>query len=323
MTTKHQKKSVIQQFYMDAPNITGNEYEKYHSGIEEFAYMCNEAVYVIDFFKRCFSFVSSHDLFLCGHKVKDVLSLGYDFYPEVIHPDDLPLLKKYHAEILRLCIMNKLDGIKYFSFAIRIKFKAGYLTVNHKLKPVFIDGQIRYGTCLLSISAIDTNKRLCACFENSTYVYEYSLDNRKWQKKTVQPLTNREKKILMLLIQGETYKYIYDKLCISIHTLRNEMVSIFDKLRVHDKTQAVLHATNNSQIFFSIDDQPSDKQEMKEEFEKKVRRQMTPDKLLRIQEKLDNGQSKNSIASQEGVSEFTIRYHFKIGKLKKISRDDS
>jgi transposase len=44
---------------------------------------------------------------------------------------------------------------------------------------------------------------------------------------------------------------------------------------------------------------------------------LLPDLLARIQEKIDNGQSINSIAKGEGISEGSIRYAIKHGRLKK------
>jgi len=44
---------------------------------------------------------------------------------------------------------------------------------------------------------------------------------------------------------------------------------------------------------------------------------MTPDRLVRIQKRLNKGESNSSIARQEGISEGSIRYMLKQGKLKK------
>ena len=44
---------------------------------------------------------------------------------------------------------------------------------------------------------------------------------------------------------------------------------------------------------------------------------LTDDKLHRIQKKLDQGRSNNSIAKEEGFKEGTIRYAIKQGRLKK------
>ena len=47
---------------------------------------------------------------------------------------------------------------------------------------------------------------------------------------------------------------------------------------------------------------------------------MTPEKLKRIQEAMNKGESNNSIAKREDVGEYTIRYHKSAGNLKNASR---
>jgi DNA-binding NarL/FixJ family response regulator len=48
---------------------------------------------------------------------------------------------------------------------------------------------------------------------------------------------------------------------------------------------------------------------------KKHYQKLNPEKLERIQKCLDNGQSINSIANREGISEGTVRKAVKTGKL--------
>jgi DNA-binding NarL/FixJ family response regulator len=56
----------------------------------------------------------------------------------------------------------------------------------------------------------------------------------------VATLTVREHEILQLLTEGFHYKEISTKLAISIHTVRNHIRSIYDKLHVHSRTDAVV-----------------------------------------------------------------------------------
>ena len=67
--------------------------------LKDFAAMSMEAVYVIDYLKNGFHFVADHELFLCGHNAKEVLGLGYDFYPKIIFSEDLPLFLGYYEEL--------------------------------------------------------------------------------------------------------------------------------------------------------------------------------------------------------------------------------
>ncbi|TAK60990.1 MAG: response regulator transcription factor [Bacteroidetes bacterium] len=55
-------------------------------------------------------------------------------------------------------------------------------------------------------------------------------------------LSEREKEVLKLLVDGDDYKIIAEKLFISVHTVRAHIRSIYDKLHVHSKSQAVSKA---------------------------------------------------------------------------------
>jgi DNA-binding NarL/FixJ family response regulator len=55
-------------------------------------------------------------------------------------------------------------------------------------------------------------------------------------------LTNREGEILDELVKGNSYKSTADHLNISVHTVRFHIRSIYEKLHVHSKSQAVAKA---------------------------------------------------------------------------------
>lgn len=58
-------------------------------------------------------------------------------------------------------------------------------------------------------------------------------------------LTVREKEILYALVDGLSYKKIADKYCVSISTVRTHICSIYQKLHVHTKAQAVARVLKN------------------------------------------------------------------------------
>jgi DNA-binding NarL/FixJ family response regulator len=55
-------------------------------------------------------------------------------------------------------------------------------------------------------------------------------------------LTHREEEILHELVKGNSYKSTADHLNISIHTVRFHIRSIYEKLHVHSKSEAVAKA---------------------------------------------------------------------------------
>ena len=301
-------------FYKGVPLIKGDESSDalFSLILESIAEVSMEIMYVLDFHTQGFIFVDRRDTFLCGCSVEEVMSLGYDFFTKVIHSEDLPLFNDIHAVILqRLHNMNNSGDINYFSFSVRAKNGTRYIMINHKLKPVFINGRIHFGIFLLTSSVFKDSGHLRIHYKNGIDSDEYLFDSQKWQKITLEPLTMREKTILKLVKQGKTYKEIASEICISLNTLRNERESIYLKLNVNTMVQAVFYATTNNLIFDHKVQEPIELQN------KKVSQKMDFDKLNRIQEKIHKGQSLNSIAREENINEGTIRYAIKTGKLKK------
>jgi DNA-binding NarL/FixJ family response regulator len=55
-------------------------------------------------------------------------------------------------------------------------------------------------------------------------------------------LTNQEKKVLQLLVQGKSYKLIASELFVSVDTVKTHVRNIYAKLHVHSGTEAVAKA---------------------------------------------------------------------------------
>jgi len=68
-------------------------------------------------------------------------------------------------------------------------------------------------------------------------------------EKLDEQLTPQEIRLLRLLVEGHTYQGAADVLKISIHTARNYIRSIYDKLHVHSKSEAVTKALRSRIIF--------------------------------------------------------------------------
>lgn len=64
-------------------------------------------------------------------------------------------------------------------------------------------------------------------------------------------LTAREKEILFALVDGLSYKKIAEKYFVSIHTVRSHISSIYEKLHVNSKSQAVAKVLQPQQTSIS------------------------------------------------------------------------
>ena len=60
--------------------------------IDAFSHATYKSVYVIDYYKQNFLYVSDNSLFLCGMSADEVKEQGYIFYINHVPPEDLELL---------------------------------------------------------------------------------------------------------------------------------------------------------------------------------------------------------------------------------------
>lgn len=61
-------------------------------------------------------------------------------------------------------------------------------------------------------------------------------------------LTEREKEVLTFLAQGLNNAEIAKKLCVSVHTVKVHVASIFSKLSVKDRVQAAVKAVSEKLV---------------------------------------------------------------------------
>ena len=93
---------------------TPSEYDygivKYYTRVADaLSQLSYHSIYLIDYYKRGFLYVSDNPLFLCGKSAKQVLQAGYSFYLKSVPPDDLQLLLKINEEGFRFYNQIPLD----------------------------------------------------------------------------------------------------------------------------------------------------------------------------------------------------------------------
>ena len=76
----------------------------------------------------------------------------------------------------------------------------------------------------------------------ATKVMKMMVDQSPSAKKISFNLSEREKEILSCLVEGMSYKMIADSCFISLDTVRSHIKSIYEKLHVHSKGEAVAKA---------------------------------------------------------------------------------
>ncbi|WP_458458757.1 hypothetical protein, partial [Pseudobutyrivibrio sp.] len=76
----------VENFFNEANSVKSVTEESYRDlellihAVDSFSRSTYQSVYVIDYFKKGFLYVSDSPLFLCGYTPKEMLELGYTFY---------------------------------------------------------------------------------------------------------------------------------------------------------------------------------------------------------------------------------------------------
>lgn len=217
-----------------------------------------ECIYVWDIQKKQFCCVKADDLFLCGYSAEEALRNGYDFYHKIIHPKDLSPCLDMQIAIFQYLKNDQwdLNEIVHFSCTFRLQRNYSFLPtrslsqmIYHKATPVWEDQKLRYLICSVNSSVIKNTGNLRAYHKGRLAYDEYNFVTKRWEHKTKELLTEREKAILMLAEQGKSSVEIANILYKGHDTIRNQIKALFIKLDVHSMQEAREIAHSDQMIY--------------------------------------------------------------------------
>lgn len=231
-------------------NITEEDYQKIHilvSAAKAFARSTHQCVYVIDYFKQNFLYVSENLAYWCGQDSDKIKNAGYQFYLDYVPEKEQQMLleinKKGFDLFNEIPLAERLDYTISYDFHIIHGRKLRL--VNHHLTPMVLkDGRIWLALCTISMSARNTPGHIIMKKYDSKSYYEYALEKHKWIKKEGITLSEAERDVLILSAQGYTMNDIADKLCKSVDTIKAYKRALFSKLEVKNIAEALSYATN-------------------------------------------------------------------------------
>ncbi len=209
--------------------------------------MVSGSVYVIDLYKRCFRFVSTDHLFLCGHSPEEVQMLGYRFYPRIVHPEDLKLLIDIHHLVFDYFHHPNanLSNLIYVAFNFRIRYNKEDQMICHKVKHFMVNNRPQIAICVITESIRKTPGNLTAYYKGSSFCMQYSFGKRKWEQQPVIELTPQERKALKLARQGKSTKETAHILNMTEQSVRNLDYQLYRKLDVNSMQQAIIFSANH------------------------------------------------------------------------------
>ncbi|MEZ3589710.1 MAG: helix-turn-helix transcriptional regulator [Muribaculaceae bacterium] len=216
---------------------------------EAFSRSSYQSVYIIDYFRQNFLYVSPNPMFLCGLSPEQMKELGYRFYLGYVPEDEQPMLLTLNKAGFAFYNDIPVDKRKdwYISYDFHILNEGRKILVNHKLTPLALtsDGRIWLALCVVSAATHTDVGHIEMHRVGSPDFFEYNVNTHRWNKRQMPVLTDGEKSVLTLSIQGYTMSEIADKICLSPDTIKKYRQRIFEKLDVRNISQAIVAATNN------------------------------------------------------------------------------
>ena len=233
-------------------NIEESDYAQLQvcvSMAEAMARSTNSSLYIIDYNRKGFLYVSPNPLFLCGYSAEEVRKKGYAFYMEVVPEDEIQMLYEINEAGFGFYDKQpkekKLDMAIEYDFHIKASDNHTHL-IHHKLTPILLNsnGDMWLALCTVSLSPKTTVGNVIITCKNSTTHFSYSFEGKRWKEEPNTTLTDREKDILQLSVKGLSNTEIAEALYVDINTVKFHKKNLFCKLQAENITEAIGIATN-------------------------------------------------------------------------------
>lgn len=222
---------------------------EYVRSAEAFSRSTYQSVYIIDYFRQNFLYVSPNPMFLCGLSPQQMQDLGYRFYIQYVPGEEHPLLLALNKAGFDFYNNIPVDERKdwYISYDFNILNSGRKILVNHKLTPLALtsEGRIWLALCVVSAATHTDAGHTEMHRVGSPDFFEYNMNTRHWDRRQMPVLTDGEKSVLTLSIQGYTMSEIADMICLSPDTIKKYRQRIFEKLDVRNISEAIVAATNS------------------------------------------------------------------------------
>lgn len=223
--------------------------QPYIESVKIFSHFTYQSLYIVDYYKREFVYVSENPIFLCGKSALDVKKMGWYFYYNYVPEEDLKLLLEINqagfAFYNELPIEERLKYIISYDFRLKQPNKH-LLLINHKLAPLVLDksSNIWLALCFVSTSSNKSAGNIIIQEIDSDKMYRYDINRKLWELQPSIKLTKIQKEILLLSSQGLTMEDISKSLFISLSTVKTHRTNILKKLKVKNIGEAIACAAN-------------------------------------------------------------------------------
>lgn len=214
-----------------------------------FARSSHKYVYVVDFYERSVLYVSTNFVRLLGMPVETLTGVGCGMLLDYILEKERATVIDQHRLAMEFFdsvpIEERASYVVHCDFHV-VKDGRRYL-VHHTATPFHssVGGHIEAALCTVAPSSKSDAGNFCIMEEGGEWSHEYSFRRHSWERRKVAPLSDMEREVLWLSLQGHAMAEIALRILRSLDTVKMYKKILFGRLNVKSVVQAVAHAFNS------------------------------------------------------------------------------
>lgn len=239
------------------PQIGDEQYcglQPYIDSATAFAQITYKSLYIIDYNRMNFLYVSDNPLFLCGESVETVQQEGYDFYYNHVPEEDLEFLIQVNRagfEFFKgIAVSERTQYAISYNFHITQKGSREKILINHQITPLKLDsmGNVWLALCLVSLAPTQEVGIAYMTAVNSNTMWQFTMKRGRWKQVESIGLNEYEKAVIRLANQGLSVGDIANEINRSEDSVKGYRKNIFQKLGVGNISEAIAVATHRRLI---------------------------------------------------------------------------
>lgn len=239
------------------PQIGDGQYydlQPYIDSAKAFAQITYKSLYIIDYNRMNFLYVSDNPLFLCGESVEKVQQEGYKFYYQHVPEEDLSVLTQVNRagfEFLRgIAVSERSQYTISYNFRITQKKSREKILINHQITPLKLDsmGNVWLALCLVSLAPTQEVGVAYMTAVNLNTIWKFSLKSGRWKQIDSIVLNEYEKAVIRLANRGLSVGEIANEINRSEDSVKGYRKNLFQKLGVGNISEAIAVATHRRLI---------------------------------------------------------------------------
>ncbi|WP_028898399.1 response regulator transcription factor [Prevotella sp. HUN102] len=239
------------------PQIGDEQYydlQPYIDSAKAFAQITYKSLYIIDYNRMNFLYVSDNPLLLCGENVETVQQEGYNFYYNHVPEEDLEFLTQVNRvgfEFFKgIAVSERSQYTISYNFRITQKESREKILINHQITPLKLDsmGNVWLALCLVSLAPTQEVGVAYMTAVNSNTIWKFSLKSGRWKQIDNIVLNEYEKAVIRLANRGLSVGEIANEINRSEDSVKGYRKKLFQKLGVGNISEAIAVATHRRLI---------------------------------------------------------------------------